>query len=152
MMETENAEPAVEALTELILEIFRLNGRLLDSGDALVRPLGLTSARWQVLGAVAMSPVPLPIAHLARNKGLSRQAMQRLANEMEKDGLVRFAQNPHHERAKLLLMTESGETAFHAAMEKQRVWASGLAQGFSNTEIAAATALLRQVRSKLEAE
>ena len=51
------------ALTELILETFRLNGRLLAAGDALVRDLGLTSARWQILGAIALSPVPLPVAH-----------------------------------------------------------------------------------------
>src|SRR5215210_6586367 len=63
------------AITELILETFRLNGRLLAAGDALVRDLGLTSARWQVLGAVAMSPVPLPVSHIARNMGLSRQGV-----------------------------------------------------------------------------
>ena len=106
---------AVEAVTELILETFRLNGRLLEAGDELVRHLELTSARWQVLGAIDASPVPLPIAHVARNMGLSRQAVQRLANEMEKDGLVRFAPNPHHERAKLVLMTDQGKAAFRSA-------------------------------------
>ena len=74
------------AITELILETFRLNGRLLAAGDALVRDLGLTSARWQVLGAAAMSPVPLPVAHLARNMGLSRQAVQRVADELRRGG------------------------------------------------------------------
>lgn len=58
---------ARNAVTELILETFRLNGRLLAAGDALVANIGLTSARWQVLGAIALSPVPLPVAHLARN-------------------------------------------------------------------------------------
>ena len=91
------------AITELILETFRLNGRLLAAGDALVRDLGLTSARWQVLGAVAMSPVPLPVSHIARNMGLSRQGVQRVADELEARGIVRFAPNPHHRRARLVL-------------------------------------------------
>jgi DNA-binding MarR family transcriptional regulator len=69
--------------------VFRLNGALLVSGDALVGDLGLTSARWQVLGAIALSPVPLPVAHLARNMGLTRQAVQRSVDEMRHDGLVR---------------------------------------------------------------
>src|ERR671924_1493333 len=100
------------AITDLVLETFRLNGRLLAAGDALVADIGLTSARWQVLGAIALSPVPLPVAHLARNMGLSRQAVQRLANEMERDGLVRFAPNPHHERAKLVQLTPRGNAAY----------------------------------------
>ena len=73
---------ASDAATDLILETFRLNGSLLAAGDAMVADLGLTSARWQVLGAIALSPVPLPVAHIARNMGLTRQAVQRLINEM----------------------------------------------------------------------
>ena len=93
------------AITDLVLETFRLNGRLLASGDALVADLGLTSARWQVIGAMALSPMPLSVAQIARNMGLTRQAVQRLANEMEADGLMRFAPNPHHQRAKLVVLT-----------------------------------------------
>jgi len=44
--------PGGDALTGLILDLFRLNSRLLIAGDRLVAPLGLTSARWQILGAV----------------------------------------------------------------------------------------------------
>ncbi len=48
-------------------------GDLLAAGDALVGDLGLTSARVQVLAPIALSPVPLPVAHIARNMGLTRQ-------------------------------------------------------------------------------
>jgi len=44
-------------MTNLILEIFRVNGLLLAAGDRLTRDLGLTSARWQVLGALAEGPL-----------------------------------------------------------------------------------------------
>jgi hypothetical protein len=47
----------VPRFTELVLEIFRLNGVLLTQGDRLVDDIGLTSARWQVRGAAALSPV-----------------------------------------------------------------------------------------------
>src|SRR3712207_5771587 len=114
------------AVTELILETFRLNGRLLAAGDALVRDLGLTSARWQVLGAVAMSPVPLPVAHIARNMGLTRQAVQRLVNDLEGLGIVRFGPNPHHQRAKLVLLTDHGTALYEAARERQVPWATAL--------------------------
>src|ERR1700756_1972657 len=141
---------AQEAITDLVLETFRLNGRLLATGDALVADLGLTSARWQVLGAVALSPVPLSVAQIARNMGLTRQAVQRLANEMEADGLVRFAPNPHHQRAKLVVLTPAGKSAFAAAMKRQGAWASDVGVGLDARKIAAATAMLRSVRQRLE--
>ena len=58
------------------------------------------SASWKIFGQRLHAP--LPTAHIARNMRLSRQAVQRLANEMERDDLVRFAPNPHHERAKFV--------------------------------------------------
>jgi DNA-binding MarR family transcriptional regulator len=141
---------AQDALTELILETSRLNGRLLAAGDELVADAGLTSARWQVLGAMAFSPSPLPVAHIARNIGLTRQAVQRLANEMERDGLVRFGANPHHQRAKLVLLTRRGKAAYNAAMKRQVPWASGLAEGLDVKRIAIAIATLRTLRRRLD--
>ncbi len=110
------------AWTGLVLEVFRMNGDLLAAGDALVGDLGLTSARWQVLGAIALSPVPLPVAHIARNMGLTRQAVQRLVDEMRTDGLVRLEPNPHHRRAMLVVATERGDAAYRAASERQERW------------------------------
>jgi DNA-binding MarR family transcriptional regulator len=138
------------AVTALILETFRLNGRLLAAGDALVRGLGLSSARWQVLGAVAAAPIPLSVARIARLMGLTRQAVQRLANDMERDGLLRFAVNPHHQRAKLVVMTSRGQAAYGAAMKHQRPWAQALTQGLTAQQIASATVILTRLRQRLE--
>lgn len=151
MKRREQEVAVIAAATELILETFRLNGRLLESGDELVADLGLTSARWQVLGAIQASQVPLSVAQIARNMGLSRQAVQRLANEMTQDGLLVFRDNPHHSRAKLAVMSEKGRQAFEAAMELQRRWVAGLARGVEPKEIAAAAAVLRTLRTRLEA-
>ena len=141
---------AQNTITDFVLETFRLNGRLLVSGDALVADLGLTSARWQVIGAIALSPVPLSVAQIARNMGLTRQSVQRLANEMAADGLLRFAPNPHHQRAKLVVLTAAGKSAFAAAMTRQVAWATDLGAGHDARKIAAATAMLRSVRQHLE--
>ena len=138
-------------LTELILDVFRLNGSLLAAGDRLVGDVGLTSARWQVLGAIAFSPVPLPVAHLARNMGLTRQAVQRTVDEMRGDGLIRLDANPHHRRAMLVAMTERGETAYRAASDRQARWADVLASGLPPEVIEAASTLLRELRKRLDA-
>jgi len=138
------------AVTDLILETFSLNGRLLAWGDALVADLGLTSARWQVLGAIALSQASLPVAHIARNMGLTRQAVRRLVNEMEADGLVRLAPNPHHQRARLVLLTGRGQAAYDAAMQRYAPWASSLAEGLRVKEIESAASVLRNIRQHLD--
>ena len=139
-----------DVITDLILETFRLNGCLLMAGDALVADIGLTSARWQVLGAIALSPIPLPVAHIARNMGLTRQAVQRLVNEMEGGGLVSFEPNPHHQRAKLVLLTPRGKAAYDAAMKRQGPWANSLSNGLSMEQVEAATETLRVIRQGVE--
>jgi DNA-binding MarR family transcriptional regulator len=147
-----NYTAAGAAATEVIFETFRLNGRLLEAGDDLVRDVGLTSARWQVLGAIAASAVPLPVSHIARNMGLTRQAVQRLANDLELDGLVRYVPNPHHERARLLVMTDSGAKAFKTAKSRQVPWVNRLAKGVDPDDIATALRVLAALRDRLEAE
>jgi DNA-binding MarR family transcriptional regulator len=143
--------PGGEALTELLLAVFRLNGRVLTNGDRLVADLGLTSARWQVLGAIALAGTPLPVAHIARNMGLTRQAVQRVANELASDGLVSFTPNPHHRRAKLVRLTAAGQAAYQAADERQRPWANELAAGLNERDIKTATHVARALIRRLEA-
>ena len=138
------------ALTELILEVFRLNGRLLVAGDRLVGPLGLTSARWQVLGAIAYAATPQPVSWLARSMGLNRQGVQRLVNEMSADGMVELRPNPHHRRAHLVVLTKRGREAYEAAARLQAPWGNALAKGLGSGEIAAALRVMSMLRQRLE--
>lgn len=138
------------AVTGLILEVFRLNGSLLAAGDALVSDLGLTSARWQVLGAIALAQAPLPVSAIARNMGLSRQNVQRIVDELAARDWLAFAPNPLHRRAKLVLLTDAGRDLFAAASARQAPWAAGLAQGLSERELSGASDLLRRLRERLE--
>src|ERR1700681_3989865 len=138
------------ALTDLIVEIFRLTGRVLAAGDRLVADLGLTSARWQVLGAVALAAAPMPVAWIARNMGLTRQAVQRIVNELIADGTLALAPHPHHRRAKLVVLTDKGARLYQA-VEKRRVpWATALADGLAPRTLASALTTLRVLRERLE--
>ena len=105
-------------LTQIVLEIFKLNGLLVSEGDKLVKDISLTSARWKVLGALSNGPGPMIVADIARMMGLSRQAVQRLSNEMIKDGLLETQLNPDHQRAKLLTLTDSGKYAYEQAIQR----------------------------------
>ncbi len=115
-MSNASGDPAGEALTDLILSLFRVNNLTLTWGDRLVAPLGLTGARWQILGAIVSADRPQPVAWLARDLGANRQNVQRIVNDLAQDGLVVFEPNPHHRRAHLVVLTEKGRQAFDAAI------------------------------------
>jgi DNA-binding MarR family transcriptional regulator len=103
-----------------------------------------------VLGAVAMAPHPGPVPHLARAMGLSRQNVRRIADDLAAAGLLRFAPNPHHRRAKLVLLTERGREVFAAARRLQAPWADGLGDGLDPGEVRAALDTLRALRARLD--
>ena len=142
--------PAGDALTGLILDLFRLNSLLLTAGDRLVAPLKLTSARWQILGAIAYAERPEPVAWLARGLGANRQNVQRIINDLHSEGLVAFEANPHHRRAQLVVLTDKGRQTFEAAMRLQVPWVSGLADGFLVKDIEAVRHFVTALRKRLE--
>ncbi len=142
--------PAGAALTDLMLDLFRAMSLLLTAGDRLVAPLGLTSARWQILGAIVSTERPQPVSWLARDLGANRQNVQRIINDLHKNGLVAFETNPHHRRAQLVVLTDKGRRAFDAAMELQAPWVNELADGLLVKDIGTVRRVVTALRMKLE--
>jgi DNA-binding MarR family transcriptional regulator len=142
--------PAGVALTDLVLDVFRLSSRMLTAGDKLVADLGLTSARWQILGVIVAAGRPQPVAWLARDMGGARQNVQRIVNDLEQEGLVEFQNNPHHRRAQLVVLTDKGTKAFDAAMRLQAAWANELTEGLELTDIETTRSVVAALRKRLE--
>jgi DNA-binding MarR family transcriptional regulator len=149
-MHDDKRTPAATALTDLILDLFRLNNRMLTAGDRLVADLGLTSARWQVLGTIVTAERRQPVAWLARDMGANRQNIQRIVNDLEKEGLVAFQPNPHHRRAQLVALTDKGKQAFDTAMRLQAPWVNRLSEGLQVNDIKTTHTVMKALRSKLE--
>lgn len=144
--------PAGAALSETVLALFRVTGGLLTAGDRLVADLGLTSARWQVLGTIVAAGRPQPVAWLARDMGANRQNVQRITNDLLRDGFVELAPNPHHRRAALVVLTERGRQAFDQAMALEAPWMNRLTQGIDMADIQAMQRVLAALRGQLDAE
>jgi DNA-binding MarR family transcriptional regulator len=140
--------PEAKAATDLILEVFRLNGLLLAAGDRLTADLGLTSARWQVMGAIA--DAPLTVAAIGRRMGLTRQAVLRVANDLAAQGFAAFADNPDHKRAKLLGLTDRGRKALAEITRRQIAWSNDLADGLALPALRDALTAVRALRTRLE--
>lgn len=142
--------PEADILTEIMLAVFRANGRLLEAGDELVRHLGLTSARWQILGAVAMSPEPLTAPRVAEAMGLTRQGAQKQLNLLVDEGLIQQAANPGHQKSPFYSLTPKGSRVYNSAMVAQTKWSNALAKEFSRAKLATTLGVLRSLNEKLD--
>jgi DNA-binding MarR family transcriptional regulator len=142
--------PVGETFTPLVLDLFRLTSLLVSAGDRLVAHLGLTSARWQVLGAISAADRPQPVAWLARDLGGHRQNVQRIVNDLHREGLVAFETNPHHRRAQLIVLTDRGRQAFDQAMQLQAPWINGVTEGLAQDDVTAMARVIDALRQNLE--
>lgn len=135
--------PAGDAFTTLVVQILRLNGHLTAAGDALARPAGQSSARWQVMGVVEHGPAT--VAQVARALGLARQSVQRIADLLEADGLAEFTPNPADRRAALLQLTAAGRAALRTIQQAQRAWADALGAQLGEEDLRRASEVLARV-------
>lgn len=137
--------PAADKLTLLFLESFRFHGALMAAGERLTAPVGLTSSRWQVLSTVARAKQPETVANIGRIMGLTRQGVQRIVNELVSEKLLGIAPNPHHKRASLICLTDTGHNAFLSMTERQVPWANALAAELDANKIDEARLLMAKL-------
>lgn len=137
-------------MTALILDVFKLNGRLQLAGDRLVAELGLTSARWQILGTIVYAEKPETVAWHARAMGVHRQGVQRIVNELEKEGIVAFHPNPNHKRAHLVALTPKGQNLFMESIGLQVPWVNALSKDISLDDIATTQKVIDQLKQRLQ--
>jgi DNA-binding MarR family transcriptional regulator len=141
--------PKGRLFSNILDEVFRLRSRLLESAEAIAAAAGLTSARWQVLGAVEHAP--LPVAQAARNLGLTRQAVQETSDAMEREGLIEFHENPDHKRARLVVPTAKGRKALELLKPRQMQFVALMGGRHSLDELQTTLDVLRKARTTLEA-
>lgn len=142
--------PKVRAITDLTLAVFRLNGVLLQWGDELVAPLGLTSARWQMLGAIALAGVPLTAPQVGAAMGVTRQGAQKQLNLLIEQGLVSSRQNPAHRRSPLYALTPRGRRLYQRAEALWAARAAGLAAQIPAAQARAASTTLESMLRRLQ--
>ncbi|MEM7279441.1 MAG: MarR family transcriptional regulator [Pseudomonadota bacterium] len=134
-----------ELFTELVLEIFKLNGLLLSEGDRLAGKHNLSSARWKVLGAIALNESPLTVAQIGREMGQARQSVQRIANELADAGFLEWLENPGDRRAMQLKLTAKGKRVYAKLESEQAPWANAAVNGLSRRELEKTLSVIRQV-------
>jgi len=138
---------SVEVVNGIVLDVFKLNGFFIKAADYLTKGSELTSARWQVLGTVLHEQHS--VAAIARNMGLTRQAVQRIADRLVEDGLAEYLPNPAHKRAKLLSSTDKGLNSIKQIRPKVVSWADRVNDLIGEDELLDAEKALNNLLSKL---
>ena len=135
---------------DLVLSLFRLNGLLIAEGDDMTEALGLTSARWKVIGVIALSNSGLTVPGIARVLGQSRQAVQRITDVMVTDGLLSYQSNPKHKRSVLVVLTDEGRAAYKDLRDVQDPWAIQNTEDIPIEDLDAGLRLVRRLIQKFD--
>jgi DNA-binding MarR family transcriptional regulator len=146
----QHAVKSGEAFSRLVVDVFRLNGMLSAAGDALAAPAGQTTARWRVLAAV--EEAPKTVAQIARDWSLARQSVQRVADLLERDGLIAYEDNPAHRRASLVRPTPEGRAGLHTIQQAQRAWATAVGDAVGARDLERASGILARVMDAIASE
>jgi len=133
----------------VVADLFEAAGALRRAGERSAAAAGQTHARWQVMSAVSTGDWTVPM--VAQRLGTSRQAVQRIVNQLVAEGLARLETNPRHRRSPLLRLTPAGrETLARVTGEATREHADVLEQ-LRDVDLAALRAALEQLTSAVRA-
>lgn len=111
----------------LFAELFEAAGVGRARGETLAAREGLTQARWQTLWIADTGRLTVP--QIARRLSVSRQSVQRVANELTADGMAAFEPNPDHKASPILALTTTGRQALeriNAAADHDHQYLLGL--------------------------
>lgn len=136
-----------EQLTTLVLAVFRTNGAMVQWGDHFVAPFGLTSARWQMLGALALSKEPLSSPRIAESMGVTRQGAQKQLNLLLDEGLIERLPNSTNIRSPLYRLSKAGQSRYEEIEAGWRKHSRALGKHLNGQELDVANKVLTRLIS-----
>jgi DNA-binding MarR family transcriptional regulator len=139
-----------EAIAELMLEVaqcfFRI--RALGQKTGLITSWG--GGAFGFIRSLALLG-PLTVPQIAQMRPTSRQRMQRLADELGAEGLVKFIDNPKHLRSKLVQLTPKGDARYRELNARLLSIASTMGVALSDPEIRQTTEVVRHLSDDVKA-
>lgn len=144
-----SADVPSDPLSRFSLSVFAVNGLLMRTGERVTRPLGQSSARWQVLGRAGYQPQT--VAQMAREMGHARQSVQRIADDLAREGLVAYKDNPADKRARLVELTPAGAAILEAIYARDQEWSRDLLAKLDPEQLTQVADALESIGQILEA-
>jgi DNA-binding MarR family transcriptional regulator len=143
------ADSKAEAIAELMLEVAQCFFRIRAVGQktGLITSWG-GGAFGFMRSLVLLGPLTVP--QIAQMRPTSRQRMQRLADELAAEGLVKFIDNPRHRRSKLVQLTPKGDARYRKLNARFLVIASTMGGALSEADIRKTTDIVRHLSNDVK--
>ena len=129
-----------------VTSIMRAQQILIAELDAILRPYGLTFARYEALVLLSFSHAgALPLSVMGERLMVHPTSVTNTVDRLEQQGMVIRRPNPEDGRGRLAEITIRGRDAVHAATRDLMAAEFGLA-GYSDAELSDMFGLLRSLR------
>jgi DNA-binding MarR family transcriptional regulator len=128
---------------DLTRDVFEAAAAVRVVGERLARTAGQSLARWQLLYLLDAQPLTVPT--VARRLGLARQSVQRVADELVAERLVRTLPNPDHQRSPLHELTDAGAEVLARIDKQAATWHRKVLRALPPAEIARGREFLQRV-------
>jgi DNA-binding MarR family transcriptional regulator len=137
----------VSEMPLLIADLYEAAGALRAAGESIAATQSQSQARWQVMSVVSEPAATVPTA--ARRLGVSRQNVQKIANDLVRDGLAEWQPNPDHRTSPLLVLTPTGQATLAELTKQAQDFNLLVSSGLSAREIASTRKVLRLVTARI---
>ena len=137
-----------EIVTSVIDEVRLLHNRLVGLVDDLHRDSGITASQRAVLEFIGRNG-PATVPTIARARGVTRQHIQTISNELGSLDLVEPQENPAHQRSPLIALTDSGRQTIDEIIERERDHLAAHVGGLDEQQLRAAARTLADLRHSL---
>ena len=132
----------------LVTSVVRVQQVLVQAIDELLRPYGLTFARFEVLMLLRFSRAgALPLGKIGERLQVHRTSVTNIVDQLERSGFVRRVPHDEDRRAVLAEITPAGRRAAAAATEAMHDAEFGVT-GTSRDDLEAVVAVLDGVRHR----
>ncbi len=134
----------------LAQRVFILHNQIMRISDRLAAPLGLTSSRWLLLGALEKYDAPPTLSELSQNGLLTLQNVSRMVAALEREGFVERFTQLGRGRSVFVRILPKGLEMLEAAEAAARRFAVGFLQGMACERVDEGERLLETLIGNLE--
>ena len=127
----------------LLREVVRTNQALMV---AFTRAMGMPASQFALMRLIAAAERGIGVMELAAQLGVNAAAVTRLAQEMERDGLVRRRADARDGRRHYLSLSAKGEKLFRELHDRSHALERELVARIGGEDMKAAAAVLAKLR------
>ncbi|MCP4982426.1 MAG: MarR family transcriptional regulator [Gammaproteobacteria bacterium] len=135
-------------LYQVIWQVRRLFQRLRSLSENLLSGTGINTSQRALLEFLHQHQ-PQTVPQIAREKSVSRQHIQSVANELLSLDLISLSRNPDHKRSRHLRLTTKGKSLYKSIRKKETELVQQMETIFWQEDLETTSATLRSIDAYL---